>query len=73
MKYRFNHAIAGYKHAKEGEIKMLKGNDFIILSDIEVRLLYDALRIEKNKATYKKLQELGILDVVQKMEEFLFE
>ena len=41
---------------------MLTGNDFVILSDTEVKLLYNALEITLEKATYKKLQKLGILN-----------
>lgn len=51
---------------------MLTGNDFIILSDTEVKLLYNALEITLEKATYKKLQKLGILNLVDNLKTFIF-
>ena len=51
---------------------MLSGNDFIVLSDSEVLLIYNALRIRKDKVTYGELQALGILNIVKYMERFLF-
>jgi len=50
---------------------MLSGNDFIIFSDIEVAKIYNALSVRNEKATYKELQKLGILDIVDYMRTFL--
>ena len=47
---------------------MLEGKDFIILSTNEAHLLYNALKKDKSKATYKELSELGILEIIQRIE-----
>jgi len=52
---------------------MLKGNDFIILNLEETEKIYKAIApIFNIKERVKKLQKLGILDIVSDMKEFLY-
>jgi len=52
---------------------MLSGNEFIILSRTEVSSLYEALKaLCIDKSTYSELRSLGIFNIVQYMESFLF-
>ena len=51
---------------------MLTGNDFIILSSSETELLYKALHMKNDRASYKELADLGILTLVKDIERFLY-
>ena len=52
---------------------MLTGKDFIILSDAEAQLIYNALGTRRDGDTYKDLSKLGILGIVKDIEKFLFQ
>jgi hypothetical protein len=55
------------------EDEMLEGKDFMILSTREIGLLFDALKIRVgDKATYKELSALGILEMVNRMKKHLY-
>ncbi|MFX0194534.1 MAG: hypothetical protein ACFFCW_00305 [Candidatus Hodarchaeota archaeon] len=51
---------------------MLSGKDFIILNELEVNLICKAFIKKRDKATYTELAKLGILDLMKKMESFLY-
>jgi hypothetical protein len=50
---------------------MLEGKDFVILTIMEVNVLYSALEKAIGPKSYKQMQELGILELCESMRTFL--